>query len=205
MTKALYLLSLIAILFAISCSSTKITSSWNEPEKTVVLSDLNKVLVVALSKNETDSRKAEDQMAANLKGKGVVSYNYFKSKFDKSNEEAVQKKIKADGFDGAITMRLVDMEQEQIYTPGNSAGYPNHYRRFSGYYHRSYNYYSSPGYYTTTKTYTVEINVYSIIDDKIIWTGLTETTDPKGVKKMTEEIVEVVYKKMKKEGFFKTK
>jgi hypothetical protein len=131
--------------------------------------------------------------------------NYFKSKFDKTNEEAIQKKIKADGFDGAITMRLVDMEQEKIRVPGNATAEPFYYNNFSGYYLQSYNYYSNPNYYITTKIYTVEVNVYSIKEDKIIWTGLTETTDPKGVTKMTEKIAKVVYKRMRKEGFVSSK
>lgn len=51
----------------------------------------------------------------------------------------------------------------------------------------------------------MEVNVYSIKEDKIIWTGLTETTDPKGVRKMTEQIAKVVYKRMRKEGFVSSK
>ncbi len=107
MKKSIYYLCLIALLLATSCSTTKITSSWRDTNKTLIINNLNKVLVVALFKNEADSRKAEDQMTGYLNGKGVVSYNYFKSKFDKTNEDAIQQKIKADGFDGAITMRLV--------------------------------------------------------------------------------------------------
>ena len=75
------------------------------------------------------------------------------------------------------------------------------YRNFSGYYYRNWPFYSTPGYYSTTKTYTVEINVYSIKEDKIIWSGITQTINPDGVKKMTEEIADVVYKKMIAEGF----
>jgi hypothetical protein len=205
MKKSIYCLSVIALLLATSCSTTKITSSWREPDKSLVLSNLNKILIVALFKDETNSRKAEDQMAGYLHGKGVVSYNYFKSKFDKTNEEAIQKKIKSDGFDGAITMRLVDMEQEKIRVPSNATAEPFYYNNFSGYYLQSYNYYSNPNYYITTKIYTVEVNVYSIKEDKIIWTGLTETTDPKGVTKMTEKIAKVVYKRMRKEGFVSSK
>ena len=98
-------------------------------------------------------------------------------------------------------MRLVDVDKEENYTRGNISSYPAYYRNFSGYYYRSWSYYSTPGYYTTTKTYTIETNVYSIKEDKIIWSGLTETTNPDGVKKLTEEVAQVVYKKMVEEGF----
>ncbi len=184
-----------------ACSSTHITSSWSEPDKTVAVDKLSKVLVVAMFKDETSRHKAEDQMAGYLSGKGIVSYNYLDSKFNKNNEDALREKIKRDGFDGAVTMRLVDVDKEKIYNPGNTAFYPSYYRSFYGYYYRSGSYYSTPGYYTTSKTYTIETNVYSIKEDKIIWSALTETTDPNGVKKMTDEVASVVFKQMVKEGF----
>jgi len=192
---------LMAVITFASCTSTKITSSWREPDKAVAVSALSKVLVVALFKDETSRHKAEDQMAGYLNGKGIVSYNYLKESFDKKNEDALREKIKADGFNGAVTMRLVDVDKEKIYTPGNTSLYPSHYRNFSGYYYRSFSYFSNPGYYSTTKTYTIETNVYSIKEDKIIWSALTKTSDPDGVQKMTEEVAKVVYKKMIKEGF----
>ena len=160
---------LMAVIIIASCTSTKITSSWREPDKAVAVSALHKVLVVALFKDETSRHKAEDQMAVYLNGKGIVSYNYLKESFDKKNEDALREKIKANGFDGAVTMRLVDVDKEKIYTPGNTPLYPSYYRNFSSYYYRSYSYFSNPGYYSTTKTYTIETNVYSIKEDKIIW------------------------------------
>ena len=201
MKNILLLISVMFIVLFSACTSTKITSSWSEPNKTVVLEKLNKVLVVALFKDETSRHIAEDQMAEYLHGKGVVSYNYLDTDFNKANEELLRTKIKGDGFDGAITMRLVDVDKEKIFMPGDILFYPNHYRNFSGYYFRSWNNYSTPGYYSTTKTYTIETNVYSIKEDKIIWSGLTKTTNPDGVNKMTEEVSLAVYKKMVKEGF----
>jgi hypothetical protein len=191
------------LLLVISCSSTKIVSSWREPNKEIKINSLNKVLVVALFKSETSQHKAEDQMVAYLNGKGVQSYNYFKSNFNKNNEEAIRTKIKNEGFDGAITMRLIDVDKEKIYTPTETNFYPEYYRSFSGYYYNRWNYSKTPGYYTTTKTFTVETNVYSIKEDKIIWTALTETTNTEGLKNMTDEIVKTVYKQMLKEGFVK--
>jgi hypothetical protein len=191
----------VAAIVSFSCNSTRVTSSWREPNKEVVVGQLNKVLVVALFKDETSRHKAEDQMAGYLNGKGVVSYSYLDNNFDQKNEDVLREKIKKDGFDGAVTMRLVDVDKEKIYTPGNTSLYPSYYRNFSGYYYRSWSYYSTPGYYSTTKTYTIETNVYSIKEDKIIWSGLTETTDPDGVQKLTEEVANAVYKQMLKEGF----
>ena len=189
------------ILAITSCSSTKITSTWREPNKEISLNKLNKVLVVALFQNETSRRKAEDQMVGYFYGKGVASYDYLDKNISAKNENAIREKIKNDGFDGAVTMRLLDVDKEEVYSRGNISMYPAYYRNFSGYYFRNWGYFSDPGYYSTTKTYTVETNVFSIKEDKIIWSGITKTTDPSGVTKMTDEIGKVVFNEMVKEGF----
>ncbi|MFP5042187.1 hypothetical protein [Parasediminibacterium sp. JCM 36343] len=193
-----YLLLAAAI---VSCTATKIDTTWKEPNKAVSIDALNKVLVVAFFKTITESHKAEDEMAKYLNHKGIVSYSYLNDSISTSNEKVIREKIKADGFDGAVTMRLIDVDKERVYTPGNIQTYPVYLSNFSGYYHRSFAYYQQPGYYATTKTYTVETNVFSIKEDKIIWTALTKTTNPNGVKKMSAEISEVVYRQMIKEGF----
>ena len=199
---ATYIFGILAIS---SCSSTKVTSTWREPNKAISLNKLNKVLVVALFQNETSRRKAEDQMVSYFYGKGVASYNYLDKNISTKNENAIREKIKNDGFDGAVTMRLLDVDKEEVYSRGNISMYPSYYRNFSGYYFRNWGYFSDPGYYSTTKTYTVETNVFSIKEDKIIWSGITKTTDPSGVTKMTDEIGKVVFNEMVKEGFISDK
>ena len=199
---ATYIFGILAIS---SCSSTKVTSTWREPNKAISLNKLNKVLVVALFQNETSRRKAEDQMVSYFYGKGVASYNYLDKNISTKNENAIREKIKNDGFDGAVTMRLLDVDKEEVYSRGNISMYPSYYRNFSGYYFRNWGYFSDPGYYSTTKTYTVETNVFSIKEDKIIWSGITKTTDPSGVTKMTDEIGKAVFNEMVKEGFISDK
>jgi hypothetical protein len=78
---------------ALACSSTKITSTWREPNKEVTIGALNIVLVVALLKDETSRRKAEDERAGYLKGKGVVSYNYLDKNIRAKNEDEIRTKL----------------------------------------------------------------------------------------------------------------
>lgn len=201
MKKSIFLLACLCGICLMSCTTTRITSSWREPDKTVVIDKLNKVLVVAMLKNETSRHKAEDQMVKYLQGKGVVSYNYLNQSINEKDEKQIIEKIKADHFDGAVIMRLVDVDKEVNYVPGVISSYPIYYRSFGGYYRRSWMYYSSPNRYFTTRTYTIEVNIYSIKEDRIIWAGLTKTTNPEGVDKMVAEIAKVVYDKMLEEGF----
>lgn len=183
-----------------SCVSTKILDTWKDSKKDITIDDFKKILIVAMFKEETTNRKAEDQMRHYLKNKAIMSYDYLNKNFDKSNVEAMQKKIKKDGFDGAITMRLIDVDKETTYQKNGVNRYPNNYRDFSNYYYDSSISYNSPVNYITTRIYTIETNVFSISENKIIWSTLTETTDPKGVNKMTEEVIKIVYKQMIKDG-----
>jgi hypothetical protein len=196
----LYFILIIAIF--ISCNSTKITNSWRSPEKHLHSGEWNKILVVAFLKNETNRRKVEDELLNYLNGKGIVSYKYLNEDFNIINEDKFIKKIKADGFDGAVTMRLIDIDKEKIFIPEQQNLYPIYYQNFSGYYHRGWTSYTKPGYYSLNKTFIVETVVYSIQEDKIIWSGITETFNPDGVVNMTRDISKLIYKKMLSEGFF---
>lgn len=143
----------------------------------------------------------EDQLVTRLKGAGVASYQYFTDKeITEQKAQSLKDKLKADGFDGAIIMRLVEVEKETNYVPGTSS-FPTYYGGFGPYYYNSWNSFYSPGYYTTDKIYHVETNVYSITQDKLFWSGITSTTNPSKADKMFNEVAEVVASKMRSEGF----
>jgi hypothetical protein len=194
-------LIIVVVLFA-SCDTTAhIEKSWRDPEVSVDMSKLNKVLVVALLKDETNRHATEDQLVSMLKGKGVASYNYLTKDIGEEKEEAIKQKVKEEGFDGAIIMCLADVDKDVKYVPGTYSTYPPYYGRFWRYYWNSWNNYYQPGHYETTKKFTVETNVYSLSRDKLIWTGLTSSVDPQNTEKLMHAVAQEVYKKMKKEGF----
>jgi hypothetical protein len=201
MKKVYHLLFILLIALTSSCNSTQITSSWRDPDKKISADDWKKVLVVALLRNETNRRRAEDEMVKYLHRKGITSYSHLGENFNPKNEEALRNKIKDEGFDAIITMRLIDVEREKIFTPEQYYMYPVYYRDYSHYYFRSWGYFNTPGYFTVTKKFIIETIIYSIQDDKIIWSGITETYNPTGVKKLTDEIACTIHKKMLQEGF----
>jgi hypothetical protein len=188
---------LIALLIG-SCTTAHIEQSWRDPAVTVDVSRLNKVLVVAMMNNEANRRSTEDKLSSLLKGKGVPSYNYLTKDVTKDGEDRIREKVRDQGFDGVVIMRLADVEKDRTYVPGR---YPVYYGRFWGYYWNAWNAFYDPGYYKTTKTYTVETNVYSLKQDKLIWSGITSTVDPSGVDKLMKASANAVYKEMKKQGF----
>jgi hypothetical protein len=201
MKNFIYSLQVLIVVCICSCNSTKISTSWKANNKQVNIDKLGRVLVVALFKNEESSHYAEDQMVKFLRGKGIVSYQFLHDNTYKNSEQNIKQKTSEGGFDGAITMRLIDVVKEPIYNPNQESSVPLYYQNFSGYYYRSWGYYTTPNYYSMSKTYVIETNVYSLKQNKIIWSGTTTTVDPNGVDKMTKEIAKVVYKRMLSEGF----
>lgn len=191
-------LSLSVILM--SCGpSTKITSSWRDPAVTVTPETFNKVLAIAFVRDETNRRVVEDELVKRLKGKAVASYTLNLTAADTAN---LEQKLKSEGFDGAILVRLANVEKELNYVPGSTT-YP--YYGFRGYYGYAYGAYASPGYYQEDKIYRIETNLYSLTQNKLIWSATTESTNPSKTTTMINEIGDVIAEKMREEGFYKTK
>jgi hypothetical protein len=196
------ILLLIVISTLVSCGpSTKIEKSWMEPGASVTASAPNKVLVIAMVKDETSRRVIEDHLVKRVSGTGVASYTLVSTDMLKEASDEALKKIVTDGkFTHIILMRLADVEKETSYVPGTTTSFYGGYGRYYGY---GAGMYSSPGYYTTDKNYFVETTVYSINPDKLLWTGTTKTVNPSKVEKTVNDIADVVAEKMKKDGFLK--
>ncbi|MDR3711890.1 MAG: hypothetical protein P4L51_03675 [Puia sp.] len=195
--------SLSAVFFMISlfaCSPhTTIVSSWRDPDVTVNTEELHKFVVAALLKNETVRRQVEDDMASMFPGKAVQSYKELGLTDLKENDDFYNSKLKSEGYDGIVIMRLVNVDKDTRYVPGS---YPVYYRTWRGYWGYAYPGYYDPGYYTTDKTYHVEVNVYSLKRDKLIWTGNTSTINPPRGE-LFSSVSKTVVKKMRDEGFLK--
>jgi hypothetical protein len=192
-------LMLTLFLLAGCTPSTTLKSSWRDPDTQVKMGQFSKVLVVAFVKNESSRRIVEDDLAKLLKNKGIPSYQYL-GQNSKLSETELAAKINEDSFDGAIVMRLLDMEKETEYVPGTGT-YPSYYRGFGPYYGSAYGGFNDPGYYKENKIYSVETNLYSLKENKLIWSGITNTANPTDLDKMIEQIAGVVTSEMKKQGF----
>ena len=200
MKKNLFIAVLIASI--ISCGpSTKVVNSWRDPNTVVNTSELHKFVVAALLRNEATRRQVEDKMAALNPGKAVPSYRIFGNKPLTESDEVYMQKLKAEGYDGVVIMRLSKVDKDQRYVPGN---YPTYYGSWRGYYGAAWGGYYDPGYYTTDKTFYVEVNVYSMPKDKLVWSAITSTINPSSGQNLFDGVIAAVEQKMKDEGFLVT-
>jgi hypothetical protein len=188
--KALVLLSFTSIMVACG-PTTKLEKSWTDPSlKTESDIPFKKILVVAATKDESSNRITEDKIVAAIKNaQAVASYTYLKP--GDTDQKAVEEKLKADGFDGLIVMRLKNVEKSTNYVPGSSYGGWYGYR------------YGSPGYVTTDENFIVETNIYSLKEAKLLWSGTTSTLNPTKMDKTIDDIISTIKYEMKKQKLIK--
>ncbi|MFT3749999.1 MAG: hypothetical protein QM768_16905 [Agriterribacter sp.] len=200
--KKWFLLFFIAATISSCGTSTEIVKSWKEPGASVSLVQVKKILVVALVRSEASRRTIEDQLVMRLQKKAFPSYVMMPANLSGEEESSITAKIKDDGFDYVLMMRLADVEKEASYVPGSNA-MPYYYRGYGGYYRYAAPYYYDPGYYKEDKNYFIETTVYSVPDNKLLWVGTSKTVNPSRIDKTVNEVADAVAKKMKEEGFLK--
>ena len=170
-------LAFAVVLFA-SCSATnKLTSSWSDPVASTT--PHKKIVVVAATPNAALRRTFEDTFSGELRARGldaVASYTFGgQGQLDK---DAAIAKLKEVGADGVFVTRLVDKQHYETYYPPTyttMAAPSAYYGGWYGYYSLGYSYMSSPGYVAENQLYKVETNLYDLANDKLFYSGITET------------------------------
>ncbi|HSE42954.1 MAG TPA: hypothetical protein VLH08_19485 [Acidobacteriota bacterium] len=183
--------------------STKLKSSWKNPDANSSSLKFEKVLVVAVIGQEFTRKVAEDKVVKILK-EGNSTANAIPSYLVLGQEELKDKdsakaKITEMGFDGAIVLKYAGSQDQRKYDPGEgeSVWYP--YVGFWGFYSEGW----GAVYNATTPNdlkVLIETMLYSIKEDKLIWAGISETKNPKNPAKVVAEIAEETTKHLQKEG-----
>jgi hypothetical protein len=134
--------------FLSSCNTTKIVTSWRDPDVTVKNSQLNKFLVAALLKNQAIRRRLEDLVTSYFPGKAIQFYKELGETELKENNDFYNQKLKGEGFDSVVILPLLRVDKSQRYIPGE---YPLYYRTWRGFYTTAWPEFYSLGYYTVDK------------------------------------------------------
>jgi hypothetical protein len=195
-------LALVTLLLS-ACSSTTFTSTWKDPEARTGVFQGKKVAAFVLAKDTAVRHAGEDVLAAELTKLGMVGIAGYTLVPDTSDEAAAKALLEKTEVVGVVTMRPVASEKELVSTTTYSGGYyggPGYGGYWGGYYG-----YGWGGAYPQQETHTntivsVESLVYSLPMNKILWGGMTKTTNPSKVDKFIKEIVAEALKEMQKEG-----
>jgi len=167
-----------------SCASTKMTSTWTDPSAKGA--SLSKIAVMAMTKDPSLRRMAEDTAAAQLPGAHAVPSYQVLGDTDLKDRDAVKAKLKEQGFEGVLFMRLAGVT-EQVS--------PVAYGTFDGY----YDFAAAPVYVQTDTIVHVVSNLYSLRDDKLIWSGVSQTFDPASAQATVSGVAKAVAISIEKE------
>ncbi len=201
-----YLCLLAAVTIMAACSSTKVTSSWKSPDVSSSNLSMKKIMVAALlpDRNRELQKSMEGQLVDELKSKGinaVSAYEVYGPKFLPEDEHKAVSKLQESGVDGFLTIVLVDKSKQKRYNPGYTQFAPvGYYRSWFGYYRTVYGQIYTPGYYTTQRKYLWESNLYSLPDEKLIYSAQSESFDPSSINKLASDYSGKLINDMSKQG-----
>jgi PBP1b-binding outer membrane lipoprotein LpoB len=207
---------LLVLVFLSACSpSVVVTSSWKNAEmlnsptkktyKTIFISALTGTVSIKSTVEIAFATAIEKKGYKTIKGQDMFAPGL---KNNPDTEESALKKIKEAGSDGIFTIALVDKESETRYVPGSVGyspypmhGYYGSYWGYHGYYGAAM--YSSPGYYTTDKTYFIESNLYDVDTGKIVWSSQSKTVNPSDLTSFSEKYTDAIIKQLEDDGLLK--
>lgn len=169
------------------CASTQIVSAWKDEDLASV--PFRKVLVVFQHADPQLRRTLERRMAADIPN-SVPAHALFSDE-DVRDIERVKDRVRAEGFDSAVIMRIVSVDREVRYMPGRIYHVPAYYHDFWGYWGYGWRSVYEPGYYRNDRIVNIATNVYSVAADKLVWASQSETFNPRSLREAIGEVVRV--------------
>jgi len=202
--KAIKYFSIIAMLLLLSCSTSRITSTWKA--ENVQAKKYNKILVLGLIRESDRSirEKMEQHLLGDLKEHGynaICACEEFGPKtFENMAEKEAIAKLGNSGIDAVLTIVLLDKTKERYYVPGRIyySPYYNYHNRFWGYYTTMYDRIYSPGYYEVSTKYFWESNLYDMDSKQLVYSVQTQSFDPSSSEILAHEYGKLIVNSMVK-------
>ena len=165
-----------ALTLVAGCASTTLRDSWADASYT--RGPFKKWLVVGVGTDSTAKRTFEDIMVAKIRARGVDAvpgYQYLPQ--GRANESQLDGAVASAGADALM---MVHLRRVQTRTEVTQAMVPGPRYPGFGWYGVYGGWYAVP----EVRQYdiaTVETTVYAVAGKKLVWSGVTETFDPRSV------------------------
>jgi hypothetical protein len=175
---------------AIGCTATEMNRTWTDPGAKGAM--LSKVAVIFLHHDAWLRQMGEDTVAARLTAASAVPSYRILAAADLRNRELVKAKLKAQGLRGALIMRITRVTEKVTEVDGPS-------RTFDGTYDWADAAVSDPTYLQADTTVRMVSNLYSLQDQKLIWSGVSETFDPASARAFMKDAAKAVAQSIQKD------
>ena len=188
---------------AVGCAATTFNSTWKAPGAEPLNFKGKKVAALIVSKEESIRYGAEEALAREITAQGaegVAAYRIVPKEVIEDKDKAREYLEKADVV-GVVAMRAVGKEQQITSSPRTYWGAP-YYASFwgPGYWGWGWSAVYDPGYLRTDTIVSVETLIYDLPQNKLVWAGRSQTTNPSRVGPFIKELVGKAASELKKEG-----
>lgn len=185
-----------------NAKSTKLVASWKNPQYSGPT--FHRILVIGMSAKPGVRADFEDVLAKLVARDGVEAIPgntiLLRPEGTKLDLGYLKTQVKEFKIDAVIVSRLVKVDKNVTYIPGQPyVPYP-YYGSFYGYYGAVYPVVYSPDYLREDTTVRVETNVYAVrgTDGELVWTGVSDTFNPSSADKVIDGLSKLVVKELQK-------
>jgi hypothetical protein len=199
--------AIVAMILA-GCATTNLTGVWLEPS--FQGPPLKSVMIIGVAKDRNVRKRFEDSFARQFRSNGIraasghdliPSESILTSENLKKHKAIIKQAAEANKMQALLVTRLIGVEHVDEYIPPTYIAQPPHYYgRFDDYYTRTWNDVYTQGSYLTRKYVRLETRIYDTASEKLIWSASSETIDPSSVDSLFSDLIEVVIKRLKKDG-----
>jgi len=200
------LLMLCSVLMLSACASTFV-STWKAPDAQPLDMQGQKVAAVIMMEGNSSRRLAEDTLAKEITARGaqgVAMYTIVPGAAPK-DEPATRAALEKAGIQGIVVMRPVSVNKDITSTPIMTYADPYYGSYWGGYYGYGW---GSPYAGTVTAggdirvdtVVRVETLMYSLKQNKLVWSGQSKTTNPPEIEDFVRELSAAAAAELKKAG-----
>ena len=191
---------LLLAIYLVGCSSSnKISNSWKNPDVTMETARFQTMAVFAMVKDQQMRIDVEEAIVSQMPNTIAVPSYKMITKEELAYINAVKQKLSERGMEGALVLSVRNVNQRTSYY--SSGMYPSPYYSFGGYYNYAWNYMYDPFVYSSTNVYVdLEILIYSLKEDMLVWYGESTSVNPKGIQGTISELAVAVKNQLVEDG-----
>jgi hypothetical protein len=179
-------------------AKTKLVQSWADPDASNY--QFSKVLALAVLDNAELRRRAESAMVRNIKRVKAIPSQTVLPEGAERDVELTKKMLRDEGFDSAVVLRLFSSSSKTQYVAPHV---PINYNSYYAYTTAAWMSSATPGFVKYDQIVQVEMLFYSLTKDKLLWSGIIESSNPQDASKLIDGIAKVIAKELQKKGLFK--
>jgi hypothetical protein len=200
---ALLTVALVFVAIEAAAARPTFTSTFNAPEAAEVTFAGKKVATLVISGDQNLRISVEEQLARELATRSIQGTPTYRlaPREELESPERARPWFERSAVEGVVILRPVSMDTSVTHQEGGWS---------STYYSTLWNYYGygwgavyTPARTTKTTTLVVETLVYSVPMDRLLWGGVSSTTNPDEVPKFLKQLVNAAVGEMRKRGLAK--